>query len=61
MEDEKYMLLALDLAQKGTGFTSPNPMVGAGVVNDNRLFGKGYNAAAGQPQSEVKANEYAGR
>ena len=60
MEDEKYMLLALDLAQKGTGFTSPNPMVGAVVVKDNRIVGKGYHAAAGQPHAEVNAIEDAG-
>ena len=60
MEDEKYMLLALDLAQKGSGFTSPNPMVGAVVVKDNRIVGKGYHAAAGQPHAEVNAIEDAG-
>ena len=60
MEDEKYMLLALDLAQQGTGFTSPNPMVGAIVVKDNRIVGKGYHAAAGQPHAEVNAIEDAG-
>ncbi|MGD8969980.1 MAG: bifunctional diaminohydroxyphosphoribosylaminopyrimidine deaminase/5-amino-6-(5-phosphoribosylamino)uracil reductase RibD [Desulfobacterales bacterium] len=60
MEDEKYMLLALDLAQKGAGFTSPNPMVGAVVVKDNRIVGKGYHAAAGQPHAEVNAIEDAG-
>ena len=60
MEDEKYMLLALDLAQQGAGFTSPNPMVGAVVVKDNRIVGKGYHAAAGQPHAEVNAIEDAG-
>lgn len=60
MEDEKYMLLALDLAQQGAGFTSPNPMVGAVVVKDSRIVGKGYHAAAGQPHAEVNAIEDAG-
>jgi diaminohydroxyphosphoribosylaminopyrimidine deaminase/5-amino-6-(5-phosphoribosylamino)uracil reductase len=60
MEDEKYMLLALDLARKGSGFTSPNPMVGAVVVKDERIIGKGYHAAAGQPHAEINAIEDAG-
>jgi diaminohydroxyphosphoribosylaminopyrimidine deaminase / 5-amino-6-(5-phosphoribosylamino)uracil reductase len=60
MEDEKYMLLALDLARKGSGFTSPNPMVGAVVVKGDRIIGKGYHAAAGQPHAEVNAIEDAG-
>ena len=32
--DEQYMALALDLARKGAGWTSPNPMVGAVIVKD---------------------------
>jgi diaminohydroxyphosphoribosylaminopyrimidine deaminase / 5-amino-6-(5-phosphoribosylamino)uracil reductase len=60
MDDEKYMLLALDLAQQGVGFTSPNPMVGAIVVKDDLIVGRGYHAAAGQAHAEVNAIEDAG-
>lgn len=54
------MQVALDLAQKGKGFTSPNPMVGAVVVRDGRIIGKGYHEAAGKPHAEVMAINDAG-
>ncbi len=60
MEDEKYMQLALDLARRAQGFTSPNPMVGAVVVHEGRIVGKGYHAAAGLPHAEVNAIDDAG-
>jgi len=49
------MKMALDLAEKGRGFTSPNPMVGAVVVKDGKVAGKGYHEAAGKPHAEVNA------
>jgi len=49
------MKMALDLAEKGRGFTSPNPMVGAVVVKDGEVAGKGYHEAAGKPHAEVNA------
>ena len=45
--DEKYMLMALRLAEKARGWTSPNPMVGAVVVKDNRVIATGYHERAG--------------
>ena len=39
-DDIKYMKLALDLAKKGMGWTSPNPMVGAVIVKDGQIIGK---------------------
>jgi diaminohydroxyphosphoribosylaminopyrimidine deaminase/5-amino-6-(5-phosphoribosylamino)uracil reductase len=60
MDDKKFMQVALDLAQKGKGFTSPNPMVGAVVVRDGRIIGKGYHEAAGKPHAEVMAINDAG-
>ncbi len=53
--DEKYMALALELAEKGRGTTSPNPMVGAVLVKDGRIIGRGYHVAAGEPHAEVNA------
>jgi len=55
MDDTFYMKMALDLAEKGRGFTSPNPMVGAVVVKDGKVVGKGYHEAAGKPHAEVNA------
>ena len=60
MNDKDYMYMALDLAEKGMGFTSPNPMVGAIVVKNDRIVGKGYHKAAGEPHGEVNALNDAG-
>lgn len=60
MNDEKIMKLALDLAGKGIGFTSPNPMVGALLVKDGEVIGKGYHHAAGKAHAEVNAIDDAG-
>ena len=60
MDDKEFMLVALDLAEKGRGFTSPNPMVGAVVVKDGQIVGQGYHHAAGEPHAEVLAIEDAG-
>lgn len=52
---------ALQLAALGQGRTSPNPMVGALVLDaGGRLVGEGYHAAAGQPHAEVGALQQAG-
>jgi diaminohydroxyphosphoribosylaminopyrimidine deaminase / 5-amino-6-(5-phosphoribosylamino)uracil reductase len=49
------MHLAISLARKGIGTTSPNPMVGAVLVRGNRIVGKGYHRKAGMPHAEVVA------
>lgn len=56
----KYMQLALDLAQKGVGRTSPNPAVGAVLVKNGRVIGQGFHPQAGQPHAEVFALREAG-
>lgn len=58
--DSYYMQMALDLATKALGHTSPNPMVGAVVVKDGRVAGTGYHAKAGTPHAEVLALAQAG-
>ena len=58
--DEKYMKMALELAEKGRGYTSPNPLVGAVIVRDDAVIGRGYHRAAGQPHAEVEAITDAG-
>ena len=60
MNDEAIMKVALDLAGKGIGFTSPNPMVGAVLVKDGKVVGKGYHHAAGKAHAEVNAIDAAG-
>jgi diaminohydroxyphosphoribosylaminopyrimidine deaminase/5-amino-6-(5-phosphoribosylamino)uracil reductase len=54
------MQLALALAEKGCGWTSPNPMVGALVVKNERIVGRGYHQRAGGPHAEVNAIDDAG-
>jgi diaminohydroxyphosphoribosylaminopyrimidine deaminase / 5-amino-6-(5-phosphoribosylamino)uracil reductase len=60
MKEEKYMDMALSLARKGLGTTSPNPMVGAVVVKGQRIVGKGYHKKAGEPHAEIIALQQAG-
>jgi diaminohydroxyphosphoribosylaminopyrimidine deaminase/5-amino-6-(5-phosphoribosylamino)uracil reductase len=59
-EDTRYMRLALRLAARGIGRTSPNPVVGAVVVHGGAVVGKGYHERAGGPHAEVHALEAAG-
>lgn len=59
--DEKYMRLALELAAKGRGKTSPNPMVGAVIVKNGRIVGEGFHKKSGQPHAEIYAIKQAGK
>ncbi len=54
------MRLALELAKKAEGFTSPNPLVGAVLVKDGEIVGTGYHARAGLPHAEIMALREAG-
>lgn len=54
------MRLALELAQNAEGRTSPNPLVGAVIVKDNRVVGCGWHRKAGTPHAEVHALNQAG-
>jgi len=56
MNDEYYMKLALALARKGRGYVSPNPMVGAVIVKNGRIIGRGYHQRFGGNHAEVKCN-----
>jgi diaminohydroxyphosphoribosylaminopyrimidine deaminase/5-amino-6-(5-phosphoribosylamino)uracil reductase len=61
LSDLDYMNRALDLAERGRGTTSPNPMVGAVVVRDDgTIVGQGYHERAGGPHAEVRALDEAG-
>jgi diaminohydroxyphosphoribosylaminopyrimidine deaminase/5-amino-6-(5-phosphoribosylamino)uracil reductase len=57
LHDEDYMKLALKLARRGLGRTSPNPMVGAVIVRDGRIIGQGYHHYFGGRHAEVDAIE----
>ena len=59
-EDERFMLRALELAEKGRGRTGPNPLVGAAVVSDGNILGEGYHEMLGGPHAEVNALNSAG-
>jgi len=58
---ERYMNLAMKLALKSKGRTSPNPMVGALVVRNSRIIGRGYHEKTGSPHAEVVALDEAGK
>ncbi len=54
-QDEQFMRLAIREARKGMGRTSPNPCVGAVIVKEGQVLGKGYHKKAGTPHAEVNA------
>lgn len=55
MNDEEYMRIALQLAEKGSGWVSPNPMVGAIIVKNGFIVGSGYHERYGQHHAEYNA------
>ena len=58
--DEKYMRQSLELARRGRGRTSPNPVVGAVIVKDDKVIGRGWHQKAGTAHAEVHAIADAG-
>ncbi len=58
--DEKYMRLALELAARGRGLVEPNPMVGAIIVRDKTIVGRGWHRRFGGPHAEIEALRQAG-
>jgi diaminohydroxyphosphoribosylaminopyrimidine deaminase/5-amino-6-(5-phosphoribosylamino)uracil reductase len=59
-EDRRFLGLTFDLARQGTGRTSPNPLVGALVVKDGAIVGRGHHARAGEEHAETIALAEAG-
>lgn len=53
--DEYYMRMALSLALRGTGRTSPNPMVGCVIVRDGKVLAEGYHSCCGEDHAERAA------
>ena len=54
-QDRQYMKMALELAQKGMGFTAPNPMVGAVIVKNGRIIGQEYDRKYGDLHADREA------
>ena len=55
MSDAQFMRLTLRLARRGCGATSPNPMVGAVLVKNGKIIGRGWHRRAGWPHAEIEA------
>jgi diaminohydroxyphosphoribosylaminopyrimidine deaminase / 5-amino-6-(5-phosphoribosylamino)uracil reductase len=55
MNETGFMRLALQLARRGCGATSPNPMVGAVLVKGGKIIGRGWHRRAGLPHAEIEA------
>jgi diaminohydroxyphosphoribosylaminopyrimidine deaminase/5-amino-6-(5-phosphoribosylamino)uracil reductase len=55
--DEKFMQAALRLAKRGIGSVEPNPAVGAVIVKNSRIIGKGWHKKFGGPHAEINALE----
>lgn len=58
--DRRHLSRAIDLAERGRGFVSPNPLVGAVVGRDGDAIGEGFHRALGAPHAEVEAIRDAG-
>jgi len=54
-DQEAYMRECLSLAAHATGDTSPNPLVGSVIIQNNQIKGRGYHHRSGQPHAEVEA------
>jgi diaminohydroxyphosphoribosylaminopyrimidine deaminase / 5-amino-6-(5-phosphoribosylamino)uracil reductase len=59
LTDESYIQLALEIAKKGIGEVSPNPLVGCILVKDDRIIGAGYHEKFGANHAEINAIENA--
>ncbi|MFW6387709.1 MAG: bifunctional diaminohydroxyphosphoribosylaminopyrimidine deaminase/5-amino-6-(5-phosphoribosylamino)uracil reductase RibD [bacterium] len=58
--DQRHMRRALELARRGAGLTSPNPMVGAVITDGTRVIAEGWHERCGAPHAEARALELAG-
>ncbi len=57
---KRYMRMAITLAKKAKGRTFPNPLVGAVIVKNGRIVGRGFHKKAGGPHAEIYALKEAG-
>jgi diaminohydroxyphosphoribosylaminopyrimidine deaminase / 5-amino-6-(5-phosphoribosylamino)uracil reductase len=61
MSESKFIGLAINLARRAYGHTSPNPMVGAVLVKGGQVIGRGWHRKAGLPHAEIEALRDAGK
>ncbi|NMM46868.1 bifunctional diaminohydroxyphosphoribosylaminopyrimidine deaminase/5-amino-6-(5-phosphoribosylamino)uracil reductase RibD [Marinigracilibium pacificum] len=54
-QDKKFMLRAIELAEFGRGYVSPNPVVGCVLVKDGLIIGEGWHKKFGEDHAEVNA------
>lgn len=55
MTDESYIQLAIEIAKRGIGYVSPNPLVGCIIVKGDRILGAGYHEKFGENHAEINA------
>ncbi len=55
MADESYIQLTIEIAKKGEGYVSPNPLVGCVIIKDNKIIGAGYHQKFGENHAEINA------
>ena len=58
---KKYMDIAIQLAEKGKGYVSPNPLVGCIIVKRGKIVGRGYHKKFGESHAEINALKSAGK
>src|SRR2546423_5301065 len=59
-DDVRFMSLSLALGRRGLGRSWPNPAVGAVIVKDGVIIGRGWTQAGGRPHAETQALRRAG-
>ena len=59
-DDRRFMRVALSLGRRGLGRTWPNPAVGAVIVRDEEIVGRGWTQPGGRPHAEIEALRRAG-
>jgi diaminohydroxyphosphoribosylaminopyrimidine deaminase/5-amino-6-(5-phosphoribosylamino)uracil reductase len=59
LTDESYIKLTLEIAKRGAGSVSPNPMVGCVIIKNDKIIGAGYHERYGENHAEVNAIESA--
>jgi diaminohydroxyphosphoribosylaminopyrimidine deaminase/5-amino-6-(5-phosphoribosylamino)uracil reductase len=59
LTDESYIKLAIEIAKKGMGYVSPNPLVGCVIIKNERIIGAGFHEKFGEKHAEINAIETA--
>src|ERR1700749_4095182 len=53
--DRRHRARAIEIAEQGRGWVSPNPLVGAVIANPDQVLGEGFHRRVGGPHAEVEA------